>query len=79
MDRERKSKDELLDILQNRVDSRTETDADHVTMTISWHEPDENGCNWSWTFHGNATWSAAVHAIADELQREYNLVNGGNS
>ena len=79
MDRELISKRELKEILQKLVDERTERDNDHVIMSITWHEPDENGCNWSQRFHGDHSWTDAVLAIEAELQSKYNLVNGGNS
>ena len=34
MDRETKSNDELREIFQNRIDSRTEIDGDHVNISI---------------------------------------------
>ncbi len=77
MDRETKSNDELREIFQNRIDSRTEIDGDHVNITITWHEPDENGCNWSQRFHGDSCWSPAVLAIEAELQSKYNLAKLG--
>ena len=79
MDRELMSKRELEEILQTLVDERTEKDNDHVRMTISWNEPDENGGNWKYHLNGNSSWGGAVQAIAVTLQRQYNLVNGGNS
>ena len=79
MDRETKSNDELREIFQNRIDSRTEIDGDHVNISITWHEPDENGCNWSQRFHGDHSWTDAVLVIEAELQSKYNLANGGNS
>ena len=77
MDRETKSNDELREIFQNRIDPRTEKDGDHITMTITWHEPDENGCNWSRGFGGDRSWIPAVEAIGDELQSKYNLAKLG--
>ncbi len=79
MDRELKSNDELRQIVQYRIDRRTEVDGDHVVVSIYWHEPDENGCNWDHSFHGDSCWSPAVLAIVAELRSKYNLLNGGDS
>ncbi len=79
MDREVKSKDELRQIVQDRVDQRTEIDGDNIIISISWHEEDESGCNWDWRFHGDSSWTDAVTAIGAELQNKYNLINGGDS
>ena len=79
MGREVKSKDELRQIVQDRVDRRTEIDGDNVIMNIYGHEYDDGGCNWGWKFQGDGGWTDAVTAILDELRNKYNLVNGGDS
>ncbi len=77
MDRELKSNDELRQIVQDRIDRRTEVDGDHVIVSIYWHEPDENGCNWDHSFHGDSCWTDAVLAIVAELRSKYNLAKLG--
>ena len=79
MGREIKSNDELRQIVQDRIDRRTEVDGDHVIVSIYWHEPDKSGCNWGWKLHDDSCWTYAVIAIVAELQSRYNLVNGGDS
>lgn len=79
MAQETKSNDELRQIFQDRIDQKTEVDGDHIIVSITWHEPDENGCNWSQRYHGDRCWKDDVLAIEAELQNKYNLVNGANS
>ncbi len=77
MDRELKLKDELRQIVQDRIDQRTEVDGDHVIVSIYWHEPDKNGCNWDQKFRGESCLTDTVLAIVAELRSKYNLAKLG--
>ena len=79
MARQIKSAEDLREYLQDKVNQIHEIQADKARVNPglpTWHEPDENGCNWNCDFLSGdqpSLYAPFVRSVVIEAQRHFNL------
>lgn len=74
---------ELKRLIQIRMDALEDVEEDGEQVfahNVDWHEPDESGCNWNMNgYRGPADYATEIHAIVNNLRREYRLNDAGEA
>ncbi len=77
MTKEIATKDELKNMIQERISNSEELDGDCrevIVNSVYWHEPDETGSNWDVNSFRNARGcEGIVNAIVADLKQTYDL------